>query len=251
MNHAAGLLIVLRPFLHPLWAALYAPPSGKSPAGTVWAKQVSPTFTWLRAFFSGSVGGITRRFDLDAYLRRGPVVEIGTDASPIGLGGWLAVDGTIVNHFSSPVGAEDVVRFGVEKGSHLGQQIWECLAMLIGLRVWLPRFSDQRICLRVRGDNVGALMLLIKMRPKSPGHAIIAREIALLIIEMPFQPDVEHTPGVAHVIADGLSRCYDESGEETPFSHPALAASIRTLVPVRTPCWYRALQCQEAARQVG
>lgn len=84
-------------------------------------------------------------------------------------------------------------------------------------------------------------MLLIKMRPKSPAHAIIAREIALLIIELPFQPDVEHTPGVAHVIADGLSRCYDGSGAEAMYSHPALSASIRTLVPVRSHNWYRAL----------
>lgn len=107
-NHAAGLLVVLRPFLHPLWAALYAPPCSTAPAGTVWTKQVSATFTWLRAFFNGTVGGITRRFDLDAYLRRGSVVEIGTDASPIGLGGWLSIDGVVVNHFSSPVQTEDV-----------------------------------------------------------------------------------------------------------------------------------------------
>jgi hypothetical protein len=249
-NNAAGLLVVLRPFLHPLWAALYAPASGASPAGTVWTKQLEPTFAWLRAFFQGTVGGITRRFDLAAYLREGPQVEIGTDASPFGLGGWLTVDGVIVKHFSCPVQDEDVEIFGVQRGSHVGQQIWESLAILVGLRLWLPLWSNQRVCLRVRGDNVGALMLLIKMRPRTPSHAIIAREIALLTIEMPFQPDVEHTPGVAHVVADGLSRCFNTLGAETLYQHAALATSVRTEVPIRHRSWYRAL-ANTAAQKGG
>ena len=39
LNHAAGLLIVMRPFLEPLWAAW----AGTSPAhlpGSVWTKQI-------------------------------------------------------------------------------------------------------------------------------------------------------------------------------------------------------------------
>lgn len=41
VNNVASLLVVLRPFLHPLWAALYSPESG-SPKGTVWTNQVLP-----------------------------------------------------------------------------------------------------------------------------------------------------------------------------------------------------------------
>ena len=98
---------------------------------------------------------------------------------------------------------------------------------------------------------MGALMLMIKMRPKSLAHAIIARETALLIIEMPLQPEVGRTPGVAHVIADGLSRCYQDNGDEMVFSHPALVSSVHTPVPVRTDNWYRALCGQEAATHRG
>ena len=39
INHAAGLLIVLRPFLEPLWAAWSAPSPPEHP-GCVWRKQI-------------------------------------------------------------------------------------------------------------------------------------------------------------------------------------------------------------------
>ncbi len=48
---------------------------------------------WPHAFFSGSIGGVERFFRLDAFLHHGPTIEIGIDASPWGMGGWLAKDG--------------------------------------------------------------------------------------------------------------------------------------------------------------
>lgn len=42
LNNVAGLLLVLRSFLHPLWAALYDPQSNAS-QNTVWIKQLLPT----------------------------------------------------------------------------------------------------------------------------------------------------------------------------------------------------------------
>ena len=79
------------------------------------------------------------------------------------------------------------------------------------------------------------------MRPHSSRHAIIARELALILIEAPFFPDVRHTPGVAHVVADELSRafCPGKAGEGTKHSHPALANSTRTLCPSRDFSWYK------------
>ena len=86
-----------------------------------------------------------------------------------------------------------------------------------------------------------ALTLLLKIRPHSARHAIIARELALVLIEAPFFPDVHHTPGVAHVVAEELSRAYmpGRSGDDTVFSHPALALSTRTDCPPRDSSWYR------------
>ena len=53
-----------------------------------------------------------RYFSLDAYNRVGTVVEIGTDASPWGLGGWLAIDGDITEYFTSPISADDIAKYG-------------------------------------------------------------------------------------------------------------------------------------------
>ena len=77
--------------------------------------------------------------------------------------------------------------------------------------------------------------MFIKMRPGSPKIAIIARELALRLVELSFPPDALHTPGVAHKVADLLSRVHapGASGDSNAVVHPALAQAARTEVPVR------------------
>jgi hypothetical protein len=242
LSHCAGLLIVLRPFLQPLWAALYSDVSG-APPNTVWTKQLAPTLSWIDTFFDGAVGGIERYFSVDSYLRRGPVVEIGTDASPWGMGGWLSVDGAITHFFACAVTSQDEAIYGHAIGSSSGQQVWECLAVLIGVCIWCDQWKHERINLKVRGDNVGALTLLIKLRPSSAAQAIVARELALHLIEVSFPPEAVHTPGVSHIIADRLSRVFAPGGSHVVDAgvHPALASALRTTVPDRPRQWYRSL----------
>ena len=130
--------------------------------------------------------------------------------------------------------------FQLRAGPSVGQQIWECLAMIVALRVWQPPWSKHRLNLSVKGDNIGALTLLLKMRPHSSRHAIIARELALLTIQSPFFPEVRHTLGVAHVVVDELSRAFmpGRAGEETVFAHPALSKSTRTQCPSGDSPWH-------------
>ncbi len=102
----AGLVITLRPFLACLWAAIagrpdpaadcdapVAPdgPSGSGrdrslPAALVFTRQAAHGLRWLRAFFAGQRGAISRHYSL-----RGPALgetfHICTDASPWGIGG--------------------------------------------------------------------------------------------------------------------------------------------------------------------
>ena len=112
-------------------------------------------------------------------------IEIGTDASPWGLGGWVSVNGTITKHFHSEV-SEHVIRFfGLARGSCEGQQILECPAILVAVRAWLPS-CENRIQLNVRGDNVGALTLVLTMRPETAALVIIARELALCLVQFSF-----------------------------------------------------------------
>ena len=94
LGHAASLLIIMRPFMEPLWAALYDTSHSTAPVNTVWTRQIVVTLKLFKAFFvRDSELSIERFFRLGAYLRVGRVVEVGTDASPWGMGGWLCIDG--------------------------------------------------------------------------------------------------------------------------------------------------------------
>ncbi len=73
---------------------------------------------------------------------------------------------------------------------------------------------------------------------------IIARELALHLVNYSFLPAVYHTPGVAHVIADSLSRIYDPAKTDAIkiLDHPALRNAELTTMPMRTPSYYLALE---------
>ena len=160
------------------------------------------------------------------------------------------VDGAITHYFSCPITDEDVAIYDMPRGTPDGQQIWECLAILVAIDIWSSIWQQYRIVLKVKADNVGALTLLIKMRPGCAKIAIIARELALRLVDLSFPPDAIHTPGVAHVISDRLSRVHapgsasKQPGEwdgSPAACHAALAMASETPVPARDRSWYRAL----------
>ena len=203
-NHAAGLLIVMRPFLEPLWAALKAASPKDKPGLYLWIKQVQTELRWFHTFFLGNGTSIERFFALDAYNRVGTIIEIGTDASPWGLGGWLAVNGVITQYFTSALTQEDSDKFGLPLGEACGQQVWEALAILVAVVLWTHIWKQERIVPKVKSDNVTALTLLIKMHTSSSTLAVIARELALRRVDLSFPPDAAHTAGVGHISADKL-----------------------------------------------
>ena len=84
LNHAAGLLIVMRPHLEPLWAALY---KGGRTRPQIWTKQIIMELQWFQALFTSRTLPIIRVFKMSAFLRTRTVIEIGIDAPPWGMGG--------------------------------------------------------------------------------------------------------------------------------------------------------------------
>ena len=130
--------------------------------------------------------------------------------------------------------------------------MWECLAILVAVRLWARLWAQDRMILRVRGDNVGALTLLIKLRPatRNPAMGIIARELALNLAQLSFQPEAIHTPGLSHVVADLLSRIYSPTGSGTANSalHPASNNAEHSAVPERNDNWYLAYRARKAKR---
>ena len=90
--------------------------------------------------------------------------------------------------------------------------------------------------------------MLINMRSSSPKLAIVARELALRLVALSFPRDAVHTPGVAHVAADRLSRVFAPGGSGVVHDnlHPAHARPTETQVPVRDRRWYKAYNGESA-----
>ena len=161
------------------------------------------------------------------------------------------MDGEVKEYFTSPISEEDIGKYGYAIGDVAGQQLWEALAILVAVDLWVSYWSQQQVVLKVKGDNVSALVMLIKMRPKTgadgtPKLAIVARELALRLANLSFPPDAEHTPGVSHKFADILSRVtapLENDGQQDGIlrddAHPAMLQSARVEVPPRGKDWYR------------
>ena len=92
--------------------------------------------------------------------------------------------------------------------------------------------------------------MVVKMRPSTPQQAIVARELALLTAHAAFPPQVVHTPGIAHVVADLLSRIHDPKKESANVrSHPALLEATESFCPPRPRGWYRTLDMASPLRK--
>ena len=111
--------------------------------------------------------------------------------------------------------------------------------MLVALRLWASRWASKRIFLRVRGDSVSALTMVLNMTARGEGPSIIAREMALDVADALYVPNVAiHLPGAANCTADLLSRL-EQKGR------PALPAALRWArerrPQRRTQQWWRAI----------
>ena len=113
--------------------------------------------------------------------------------------------------------------------------------MLTAIDFWSATWKQRRIVLQITGDNVTALTLVTKMRPPSPELAIIARELALRLVELSFSPDAQHTPGAGHICADKLSRVFSPTGKGvlTPDLHPAMTTAQEAIAHERDSHFYR------------
>ena len=181
-----------------------------------------------------------RIYRLADYLGEGMQVEVTVDASPTALGGYLKEDDCIVEFFEDAITEHDQAILNAAAGGSEGQQIWEALAMLCALRLWAPRWRSRRVRLRVKGDNVSALVMIVRMKAKGASNGLIARELALDIAEALYEPQVcSHMPGISNVIADYLSRMRSQGQRDllAPLRH----ARQRWLPGRDVGSWWRTL----------
>jgi hypothetical protein len=167
-------------------------------------------------------------------------VRIATDACPWGIGGVLYIEGVPTSYFSSELSSADFTRFGYEKGDPSGQQCWEALGILVAMRLWSSQWKRTRIILEVRADNITALTMLTTQRGRGPALTLISRELALDFGSGVFRPQIcSHSPGVAHKVADTLSRRFCPN---YTYRLPGSLSGVQEkLVPARDQAYFRTL----------
>ena len=127
-------------------------------------------------------------------------------------------------------------------GDERGQQCWEALAILTAMRIWKVFWANERFVLTIKSDRVTALTLATKMKAKGCGLAIITSELALLMSETTFEPDLsQRTPGICNVVADALSRKYDPAWSQNWQLPRCLAATTECAAPCRDEPWWASL----------
>ena len=148
-------------------------------------------------------------------------------------------------HLADKVTKYDVKFYRQKVGDSAGQQMWECLVLLIALKVWQHHWLPRKTAITIRSDNYSALAMTARLKVPSSAN-IIGREVALIYSHACFEPRfVDHVPGVTNVLPDDLSRLADTS---SPHELPTLLKDIApTQVPRRDRSWYRCL----SAEQVG
>ena len=243
-NYVAGVVDTWRPFLTDLWAVINSCGPDSRPPNCVWTRQWAHVTAWFLAFYKGEAGTLIREYRVSHYFGRAIKMKIVTDASPWGIGGFLAMNNTPVAYFSDALCDFDLKLAEAERGSP-GQQVWESLALLVALRLWSSQWVKRGVELHLGSGSVSALSLLIKLhaKPKAKGLGRIARELALDFSRCSYRPRWhEHIPGVSNIVSDILSRRFQPG---KTFKLPTvLQQATEVKVPPRD---HHFLLCESAA----
>ena len=207
LSHVSSLFPVMRPFVQPLWAALHTDGLHNAPKGMVWTKQICHSLVWLRAFLNGTQGSLCRNYNLDDHFGSGQDVLICTDASTYAMGAVLVLQGNLMAYMSERITEKESELLHVRLLDSRSQQCFEALVLLVALRLWHRHWINRRVRLTVRSDSVTALILALKLKAKSYGTGVIAREIALDLADSLYFPTLaERLPGTSNWLCDALSR---------------------------------------------
>ena len=236
----AGFIPAVGSMIAPFWAAI-ADCKGKHtrmPQGVlVPIARIRHALLWLVAFCKGQKGVLKRVFQVAKHKAWG-TLSMEFDASPWGYGGVLFWCGQPWSYFAEPITTEDVARFGLVIGSCTHQALLETIAILIGVRAWLPYWTDERLAVRIRSDSSAALGAVGREKSSNPQVNSVVREIALDLAEGVYKIDIkEHLPGKDNTWGDQLSRLF-QPGVSTGVPE-GLAFVGMQAIPKRDDAWWR------------
>ena len=233
LSFVAGLVPLMRPFLNSLWAALATNDGPKQTRNVVHVRRIGIALQWIDALLGEKAAPFTRV--VRAFRQQTKCIII-TDASTRGLGAIMIVGDRPVEFFSTIIPQEFIVRTGAQPGDPSHMALWESLCLLLAARTWLIRFPLGSI-IRVKSDNISALHMLAKGKAKSPGLAMIAREIALDQAKGIYEFTIlQHLNTKLNKVADALSRQFEPS--PPCFPHEDLGAASRIPIQVDSSFWH-------------
>ena len=136
-SNVATVLYVWRPFLSQLWAALAARDAEltNAPSNCVWTKQIETSLCWIQSFIRGQTGAITRTYSFSAFFGAKSPVEVTTDSSIWGIGGFISLNGVPLAYFADVITPEDEHMLNLKRGEPEGQQVFEGLSSFGGCSV--------------------------------------------------------------------------------------------------------------------
>ena len=231
LSFVAGMVPTLRPFVRMVWAALLSP--SRLPQSIVHVRRFNVALDWLKALFDGIYGPLIRIFTLqEVWADVGDYIA--TDASPWGFAGVLFKNFVPVAWYATPLPESLLRHFQAKSGDSSFNTLWEALAILVAIRLWLP---GTRVLARVRSDSLAALRSIVKMQSPSPSLNLIAREIALDATLGLYHLGVAvHIPGIANRLPDDLSRLWAPEPHQIP---PELVDVPQHQVPVLGGTFWR------------
>ena len=68
-------------------------------------------------------------------------------------------EGVMTHYFFTSLSSIGEEIHGRTLGDSAGQQVWECLAILVALTIWQTSWDSRKCELRIRSDNIAALSM--------------------------------------------------------------------------------------------
>ena len=127
----------------------------------------------------------------------------------------------IVAYTSAVWSQSDLAMISVRAGDPAGQARVEALTLAMALRTWKEILLTTHGMLAVRGDALGILMDVVKLKARDPVLNLLAHDMSLTIAPTGLDLRVAHVWTEKNKVCDLLSRRQSEG----PIDHPELNAA--------------------------